>query len=247
MPILRAYLIGSAQRDTIVRPLDDVDMISVFDHTSVWDNYNYRYRYDSSKFLYRVRSGIDAKTEVRTGARGQVVRLFYKQKPHVDIVPAFARTGGGYLIPGGSGTWIATDPDEQADYMARRHRELNYNLKGLVRMLKHWNRAHSARFQSFHLEALAADRFTSLGSNARESAQMFFAHAYYNIDVYDSGGHSGNLAEYLTYNRRSQLLSSVNSALDRSSRALDAESDGDHAEAIRLWKIVFGDWFPSFG
>lgn len=245
MPVLRTYLIGSAQRGTIVRPLDDVDMIAVFDHTNVWEGYGYRN--DSSKFLYRVRNNLDAQTEVRTGARGQVVRLFYKQKPHVDVVPAFSREGGGYLIPGGSGTWLSTDPDRQADYMARRHRELNYNLKGLVRMLKHWNRAHSSRFQSFHLEALTAAAFVSLGSNVREAAQKFFAHARYNIDVNDPGGHSGNLAGYLTNYGRSQVLNSLDSALDRASRALDAERDGNHAEAIRLWKIVFGNWFPSYG
>ena len=36
-------------------------------------------------------------------------------------------------------------------------------------------------------------------------------------------------------------------ARGRTDRALAAEGGGDHAGAIRLWKIVFGDEFPSYG
>lgn len=243
MQLLRTSLIGSAQRDTIVRPLNDVDMVAVFDHTNVWPEY----QVDSFKFLYRIRSSISDLTQVQAGARGQVVRLFYQQEPHVDIVPAFSRQGGGYLIPGGSGDWLSTDPDSQAEYMARRQRELSYCLKRFVRMLKHWNRAHSKRLQSFHLEVIASETFRTLGANDRGESRVFFGAAGSNIDVYDPAGHGGNLAQYLTPRRRNEVLRSFESALDLSERSIDAESRGDHATAIGLWRRVYGDYFPTYG
>jgi hypothetical protein len=39
----------------------------------------------------------------------------------------------------------------------------------------------------------------------------------------------------------------LKSAYERSGKALDAEDKGQTAEAIRLWRIVFGNEFPVYG
>jgi len=39
----------------------------------------------------------------------------------------------------------------------------------------------------------------------------------------------------------------MQSAYDRAVSANAAEARGDHEEAIRLWRIVFGDEFPAYG
>jgi len=57
------------------------------------------------------------------------------------------------------------DPDQHETYMAERNGTLSYQLKPLVRMLKRWNRVHSERLESFHLEVMTASMFQSLGSN----------------------------------------------------------------------------------
>jgi hypothetical protein len=59
------------------------------------------YRNDSRKLLYRVRDALNEYNVKVVGARGQAVRLFYDQPPHVDIVPAVKRDSGGYFIPSG--------------------------------------------------------------------------------------------------------------------------------------------------
>ena len=243
MRLLRTDLVGSAQRDTIVRPLSDLDMIAVFDHTHVWTEY----QYNSFKFLYRIRNSIAEIARVQAGARGQVVRLMYQQEPHVDIVPSFSRYGGGFHIPGGSGGWLATDPYIQAEHMANRQRELDYRLKRFVRMLKHWNRSHSKRIQSFHLEVIASALFSAIGTNDREATRVFFGAAGSYIDVNDPAGHGGNLSQYLTPNQRNAVLRSFDFALDLSNRAIDAESRGDQATAIALWRQVYGNEFPAYG
>ena len=48
-------------------------------------------------------------------------------------------------------------------------------------------------------------------------------------------------AQYLTPNRSEmQVLRSFDFALDLSNRAIDAESRGDQATAIALWRQVYG-------
>jgi hypothetical protein len=244
LPLQKTKLIGSADRATIIRPLDDIDVMAVFENK---DNVFEKYRYDSQSFLYRIRDALSGYQVKIVGARGQAVRLFYKDAPHVDIAPVFHWNSGGYALPNGSGGWLTTDPDVHDDYMSKRNQELNYNLKPVVRMLKRWNNVHSKRLKSFHLEVLAASAFTSLGNDSRDALEKFFSHVKYNLSVQDPAGYGGDLSSYLTQSQRSDVNTSLESARERASKANAAERRGDHQEAIRLWRIILGDEFPAYG
>ena len=237
----RSSLIGSADRATIIRPVDDVDIIAVFDPAGFE-----QYRFDSKKFIYRVRDALDAGASI-AGARGQAVRIFYASGPKADVTPGFARRGGGYLIPKGDGTWQATDPDYHDTYISGRHAALGYHLKPMARLIKAWNRAHSQRLSSFHIECMLATTFVSIGANYREATWTFFDHASASLNVHDPAGHSGDLAAKLTLTQEQAVKTSFASARDRARSALNAEAAGDHADAIRLWRIVFGTGFASYG
>jgi hypothetical protein len=108
-----------------------------------------------------------------------------------------------------------------------------------------WNREHSWHFKSFHLETVAGTIFSCLGSNYRDALAMFFEWAQNGLNVNDPGGHSGDLSAYLTWHRRNDLLQALRTSATRAAKALDAESQGDHAEAKRLWAIVLGSVFPK--
>jgi predicted N-acetyltransferase YhbS len=89
--------------------------------------------------------------------------------------------------------------------------------------------------------------FSSIGTNSRDNCHRFFEWAPDHLDVSDPAGYSGNLAQSLDYSRRRALTDALKSAYDRSGLALGAEDEGDHAESIRLWRIIFGDEFPAHG
>lgn len=243
MPLVSSKLIGSAARSTVIRPLDDVDVLAVFRHANVWDTY----RTDSRRFLYRVRDALNNYRVEVVGARGQAVRLFYKQNPNVDIAPVFARKGGGYLLPNGGGGWIATNPDVHATFIADRNAQLDQNLLRIIRFVKRWNNVHSRRLKSFHLEIITQATFSSLGLNSREALRLFFEQAAHHLTIDDPAGLGGDLSSYLTTNARQAIVDNLKSATQHAVTALEREASGDHAGAIQQWRIVLGDEFPTFG
>lgn len=245
LPLRTTKLMGSAGRGTIIRPLDDIDVLAIFDNKD--GIFEKQYQWDSQKFLYRVRNALNEYKVEIVGARGQAVRLFYKQAPHVDIAPVFQYQGGGYALPSGTGGWITTDPDEHDTHINQRNSELGYRLKPMARMLKRWNNVHSKYLKSFHIEVMIATVFSSLGRDSRDACEKFFQWGQNYLDVNDPAGYGGNLASYQTWSTRQSVLSNMESARQRAANANAAEARGDHAEAIRLWRIIFGGEFPTYG
>jgi hypothetical protein len=246
MPLQHVQIIGSAGRKTLIRPVDDLDVFAVFDDSQVWGSY----QHDSKQLLYRVREALAGYRVQTVGSRGQAVRLFYTPGPAVDITPAFPVIGilgltQGYVIPRGDGGWQQTDPYVHREFMATRNHELGGYLKPLVRLLKRWNRVHSSRLSSFHLEMLTQATFGSIGSNYRDAVRFFFETAAGYLHVNDPAGYSGDLASGLTWQQEEAIKQSFTTAAGQAERAQNAEAQGNTAEACRQWRIIFGDEFPT--
>ena len=86
--------------------------------------------------------------------------------------------------------------------------------------------------------------FRSVGSDYRTALQIFFEEVSGWLGVTDPAGHSGTLNDYLTYASRQALLSRLDTANQRAKNAIVAETNGDHAEAKRLWSVELGSEFP---
>jgi len=241
MPYFKGILMGSAEKNTIIRPFDDIDVLAVFSNANdAWD----KYRYESKSFMYRIRDAYNGLSVQQVGARGQAIRVFYETGGHVDIAPVFYSGNNVYQLPAGDGSWLSTAPTVASGWFADKNKAVGCNLAPVVRLAKSWNRAHSKRMRSFHLETVAGATFSQLGTNYRIALHKFFEWAPGHLDVSDPGGQGGALSSYLTWAKRDELKAALASAADRASKALDAESKGDHAEAKRLWRIILGDDFP---
>jgi len=241
MPLFSTRLIGSARRNTIVRPVDDIDVLAVFDDAQVWASM----ANDSKKLLYRVRNALAGYSTDVIGARGQAVRLFYQDGINVDIA-CVVPYGNQYFLPTGNGAWMVTDPDAVDAFLGRRQTELGGHLRPVVRLLKRWNNVHSKRLGSFHLELIAQETFSSMAGNYREATMRFFEWAPSFIDVADpTSGRS--MGTRLTYLQRQNVIASLAANYARARDAVAYEAGGDHAAAITKWKQVFGPEFPSYG
>lgn len=243
LPLSRVILIGSAARGTIIRPVNDIDVMAEFTNK---DGVFEQYRTNSGAFLQRIRTALDAKTSIgKIGARGQAVRLFYQSGAHVDIAPVFKWSTGGFALPRGDGGWMTTDPEAQGLWYSGRRTAVGANLTPVAKLVRRWNGVHSHRFESFHLEVMVATMFGSLGSDHRDALKCFFEWAPGRITVADPAGHSGNLDDYLTRDARIAIQSRFSEAFDRAKKAIAAEAQGNHTEAKRLWRVELGDEFPS--
>jgi hypothetical protein len=60
----------------------------------------------------------------------------------------------------------------------------------------------------------------------------------------DPSGVSGLVPAVGTEPQREVVVRALGYTAQHASAAYTAENDGDTAEAIRQWRIVFGEWFP---
>ena len=142
LEVTESFLTGSYARSTMIAPLNeaDVDVFVVLD-----DKYFYQHRNRSDSqaaLLDQVRSVL-RETYPRTpdiSINGQAVTIRFTDFL-VDVVPAFQRDRGGYLIPNSiSRTWIPTDPKEHVRLVSEANQAHNGDLVPLIKMIKAWNK-----------------------------------------------------------------------------------------------------------
>jgi hypothetical protein len=241
LPLVGVATIGSAGRDTMIRPLDEVDVFAVFSAAnSAWK----RFRWDSRDLLLCVRNAIGGERVQTIGSRGQALRVVYDSPPDVHLVPAFDHPRAGYVIPDRVGGWLPTRPERHASWMV----DAGPRVVSAVRLLKVWNRVCGSHLRSFHLEALAGRALVGRGLNTRQGLAEVFRHMEeVGFSVADPADVGGDLASYLAPEDVAALEDCVHSARTYSAKAVDAELLGNHAEAVSLWGTVFGPEFPTFG
>jgi hypothetical protein len=179
-----------------------------------------------------------------------------------DVVPAFHRRGGGFMIPSHTGAgWISTDPTKHAERTTTMNKATGNYFVPLVKMFKDWNYAHYAKLTGFHIEMALANAWprssspTSLlqtpivySSFAAACAALFLPLAqtlgYYTADP---AGMSGNIDDYLDATDRQLTRDRLAAAAADAQVALRHEARGDHCSAITKWRAIFGDDFPAYG
>lgn len=169
--VLSSFLTGSYMRSTMIRPLSeaDIDIFIVLDP-------QYYYQYNPASLLDKVKNVllVEYPKTPKISRNGQAVTITFKDFV-VDVVPAFNRSGGGYIIPSSvKERWIETDPKIHEDYFSTQ----NFNHTGkfipIVKMLKAWNRESGKSIKSFYLELLAAKVFSNVTISDYPSGVRYF-------------------------------------------------------------------------
>lgn len=249
-----SFLAGSYVRSTMIAPLKEAD-IDVF----VVLNPEYFYNYDKGAnggqagLLDLVKRTLK-KTYTRTpdiSRNGQAVSLRFEDF-EVDVVPAFIRNGGGYLIPNSiSQSWISTDPLKHVDIMSAENKWHGGDLVPLIKMIKSWNRKIGKHFRSFHLEVLALKILNNITiSDFPSGARFFFDKGRELIKQQnaDPAGYGDDVGRYInTAGAIQEATSRFQTAYDRALKAEDFARRGYIKQAVEVWIMVFGDYFPSYG
>ena len=136
LDVLDSFLTGSYARSTMIAPLSeaDIDIFIVLDP-------KYYESDGQASLLDKVKRAL-LKTYTKTpkiSRNGQAVTITFTDFV-VDVVPAFNRKGGGYLIPNSvQKAWIATNPKTHVDIMAEKNKNHNGDLVPIVKMIKGWS------------------------------------------------------------------------------------------------------------
>ena len=245
--VLKSFLTGSYRRSTLIAPLKeaDVDIFVILDSTY--------YKADGhAALLDKVRATL-LKTYTKTpkiSRNGHAVTITFTDFV-VDVVPAFNRQGGGYLIPDSVGKrWIPTDPTVHVTLMSNRNSAHSGDLVPVVKMIKRWNREISRSFRSFYLELIAIEIFNNVTmSNDPSAVRYFFDHARSRVKTkaVDPAGFGDQINGLASASSVDIAIKRVELAYGRAVKAEQFASTGKIGDAVAEWQKIFGSYFPSYG
>lgn len=244
----KPWAIGSYGRETIIRLERDIDVMVALSVSGYWKTYEN----NSAAFLRMVRDRLNKRyPNTKVSTRQIAVVLELGEDLEVDLVPGFHRTGGGFLIPNGSGRWLATNPPFHDDLMANANMRLGSRLKPLVRLMKAWNVCNQRHLRSFHLEMIVEKMWRKptqvpLYQNAVANS-LEVAASYVKPRFPDPWKPDQMIDDYLTSTNRNEAIRKLNDDAQRAKDAMRAEAGGDHKSAIEDWGIVFYGQFPAYG
>ena len=140
--VLDSFLTGSYSRNTMIAPLSEAD-IDIFVVLDAKYYYNYNGQNGGQAGLLDLLKRTLKETYTRTpdiSRNGQAVTIQFEDFI-VDVVPAFHRQGGGYLIADSvKQQWIATDPKKHVLIVTEANKQHNNDLVPLIKMIKGWNK-----------------------------------------------------------------------------------------------------------
>lgn len=248
-----SFLSGSYSRQTLIAPLKqaDIDIVVVLDPKYF---HNYNGQNGGQAGLLDLLKRVLKKTYPNTpdiSRNGQAVTIQFTDFV-VDVVPAFNQKGGGYLIPNSlTQAWLSTDPKKHVEIWTAANRNHNADLVPLMKMLKSWNRATSTFLRSFHLETMALQIFDNVTiSDFPSGARYFFDKGkdYVTKKNPDPAGYDGDVGGYLnTEEKIKNAVSRFETAHTRALKAEDFASRSYVADAVDMWRMIFGDYFPAYG
>jgi hypothetical protein len=238
------FLTGSYRRDTKTKKLKDIDIFVVladdgsqagYRHQAPGDVVNALETLLRQKWPYADRDGMAV--VIPYGPDDEIMSL--------DVVPAFKRHGGGYLVPDPtSGDWLATNPKRHHELSTAKNAECQGKYVPFVKMVKGINRELGEPVSpSFLLEVMAQSLVRPPFGSYQDEIVFFLATAAERIhDVWpDPAGLGGDVNVAMNAVQKVAAVDALNKARSIAERAVDLEDEGQDRAAYDEWKKLFGD------
>jgi hypothetical protein len=228
---------GSWERDTIIRPLNDVDLFAVLDFEEWKDEYGNKPNPQSvlTKIKNYLNKQNDYKDKVKQDRPCVTVHLSDKD---FDVLPSFEIAGGGYYIPKYDlQNWTESYPKMLTKNLDDTHRLRDYKLKQIIRVVKYWNRDFNGKtIPSYHVEEIAINIFKmNTFTNFEEGIRKWFENVEYNIQS----------NKFKSNDEYESSLKKAKKVKDILKEANKFYTDENEVEAKKIWKEVFGKEFPT--
>lgn len=231
----KTFTNGSWERDTILRPLDDVDIFAVLDLNEWCDDDGNLPNPQTvlTNFKDYLNGIADYKDKVSQSRPCVTILL---TKINFDVLPSF-KDGDGYKIPNHDlKSWIYTNPESLSQRLESVDEYCDYELKKIIKAVKYWNRENDKLIPSFIIEEIAINIFESNKfSDLEEGIRFWFANAENSLKLDD-------FSTETKFNKSKDNIAEVKQKLDEAKNLYDANKESD---AIKIWKEVFGKEFPT--
>ena len=247
------FLTGSYKRWTKTKPLKDVDIFCVL-HTD--ERPKYRDGKQPSVLLdevERVMVNKYGRSNVNQQRRSVTVEFpDTKDEERVmsfDVVPAFQKSNY-YEIPDKAtkSGWTETDPRVHADKATAANNAYNGEWKGMVRMVKAWNREKGKPVKpSFLLEVMALDLLRPpFGGEFPREFMAFFQSAADRIheEWPDPAGLGPPVSDAMDKLQRNAAQKAMKDAMYAVREAMNLSRAGQNGAALQAYRTLFGPMFP---
>lgn len=250
------FLTGSYRRWTKTKPLKDVDIFCVLgqkerhyrdkvpDELLKAVEKTLAKKYGSS-CVRRQRRSVSVDFGIRedeNGETGERVMSF-------DVVPAFTKDDY-YEIPdtATSSGWTKTNPRIHYDKAVAANDAYDGKWKGLVRMMKSWNREHGKPIRpSFLIEVMALEvLYPPWGGVYSREMQAFFHTLADRVreDWPEPAGLGPDVSDQMDAAARESARQALLAAERQAADAIRMEREGRNGDALRAWRALFGKLFP---
>lgn len=243
--VLDTFLTGSYRRHTMIGPLAraDVDLFCVLDP-------GYHHPAGQAALLDAVRKALREtypKTP-RISPSGQAVTIRFTDFV-VEVVPAFYRQEGGFLIPNSTERrWIETDPKVHEVFIANANAVHGGKLVPLIKMIKAWNRNSGSRFHSFYLELMVESilRGMRIADYPGAVAHVLWrAQEVIRWKLPDPAMLGDGQVNGLAAGGVPEAVAALVRAYGLALEAVRLEQAGLARESKERWRQIFGDPFPA--
>lgn len=228
------FVNGSYERDTMIRPLDDVDIFAVLNRDEWTDDYGNLPKPQAvlTKIKNKLNSISDYKDKVTQDRPCVTVTL---KAINFDVLPSFEESYGGYLIPHYDlESWTYSYPEQLTNNLNDSHRKNDYKLKDVIKAVKYWNRENKKLIPSFQIEETMISYFNiNKITNYEEAIRLWFNNAEYYLEK----------NKFKTSNQYDDAIKKIKSVRDKLNKAKDHIDNKENDEAIQIWKDVFGKEF----
>lgn len=231
----RTFTNGSYDRDTIIRPLDDIDIFAVLKEADWVDKYGQFPK--PQVVLTKIKNYLNGISiyngKVKQDRPCVTIRLSDK---NFDILPAFPQLGGGYLIPNYDlNGWTYSYPEQLYEHLESVHKLRSYKVKQVIKAVKQWNRELDKLIPSYHIEEVAIQIFNIYSfSNYKTGIEYWFKYAGDYLS-------SSKMKSYSDYEMAVKKVRAVNNKLED---AITMILENEEGEAKQIWKGIFGREFP---
>ncbi len=237
LEVLDSFLAGSYSRSTMIAPLKkaDVDIFMILD-PQYWTNYNGQNGGQAGLLDLVKRTLKKTYTTPDISRNGQAVTIRFDDFI-VDVVPAFYRQGGGFLIPNSiSQNWISTDPKKHISLITESNKAHDNDFVPLLKMIKAWNKENGNFFNSFHLEIMALEILNDVTITDFPSGMRYFFDKGRKVVTQqniDPAGYGGDVGAYINSQQKvTEAVAKFELAYTRALKAEDAANRNKIAEAI---------------